>query len=344
MKKLNQKGVVSLISVAILSLILTIIVTAYFRSATTQQAEAINLDFGVRAYYSAEAGAQDAIRYLIANPNASKTNCAPISGNGVLGNGLKYTCQLIDNNLTYITFGGNGDDISENTSVQVAVPPNTTKARIRWESPASNIRNNSQKTLSTKAIWNNSDTRDYPAMLRTSLYTHPNGNFVMSSMQNFTSFLNPTFTAESLTYSSTSDNFTPANQSEELIYNSECKMLSTATISRCEFNLGMSDFNFGASKAGYLRFKPIYKNVTKLTVEFFNGSAQIWIPNIARVDVTGSYSNILRRVTQQVSLVSDPTLVPRRDNLAIPDLSIGSADEICKLQIRTSTFYNSQCI
>ncbi len=210
MKRLNQQGAAAILSVVIFSIIITVVVTAYLRSAINGQAEATTFDFSTRAYYAAESGIQDALRSISANPDGatSKEDCSTFvpSGDGKLDatGALSYTCQLIDTTPSSIEFR-----VAQDTNGMARLLPavmtdlgdtgDPYDLVIRWSSKqdaeASNFRarKSGDSFFPRQSEWKEDGHSLHPA-LRTSLITFPlNGPVTSSNLKQNVVFLNPIY-------------------------------------------------------------------------------------------------------------------------------------------------------
>lgn len=223
-KKLDQKGAVSIVSVVIFTTIITVLITAYLRSAVVQRSESLTYDLSNRALYAAESGVQDTIRQLAGDPtllasNIEKSNCKPMSadvttGAVELGNdiALDYTCQRYNfepKSLSGSVKVNKQSAIMKIEPKDVVGPTTAPKLVLRWSekhepgSPSQVLypRTLSVPYLSSVDKWyrdgnngnNGNPLEPVHAMLRVSVMSTPStGPISAASTSQRVSFFNPT--------------------------------------------------------------------------------------------------------------------------------------------------------
>ncbi len=338
MRKLNQQGAASILSVVIFAIIITIVVTAYIRSAIVQQSEAYNFDSSTRAYYAAESGIQDAIRAVNADPTLTKNTCASYvpSGTGVLSSelNLSYSCQLIDTAPSSIAFKVSQ---SQNATVKLRPVDSTTfgndyKLIIRWSSKGSGqFKARSDITsLPSETDWNDSDSEiSYHPMLRTSLLAYPLNNTNADITQKVT-FLNPV--SETVGKGKSTIDFTPSvpHSEDELVSQASCYDSGTTGSSGsydgylCQEEISIKSLDLGSAGLA-LRVHSIY-GATDVQLSLVDSSGKLAeLKGVAaQIDVTGKSGNTLRRVRQTYNLNNGVEI----DNL--PEAAVIGGDGICK--------------
>ena len=185
----SQAGAVSLITVIILAIILSIITTGLLRLSIRDARQSLDDDLTNRAFFAAESGITDAVRFIErvqTDPSFSVADlngdvCAPPTGAenrlGDLSSGdsaldVEYVCQLIDMTPEEIR-----TTLSEDDTVQIKLPRASSNLVIRWHKigedstlaampSLGNFRGNTDKDLPTKTAWGN-----LPAMLRANLFS-----------------------------------------------------------------------------------------------------------------------------------------------------------------------------
>lgn len=342
MKRVNQQGAVSIISVVIFITIITIIVSAYLVSALSQQRTAANFDMSTRAYYAAESGIQDALRELQKNPASiiEKTDCKPFiggSGTGDLGSvdiALSYTCQLIDTSPKAIT---GSVEPQETTAMFRLVPKsaannlagNNFKLRLSWSMPPVPseggldpveplvARSNDAKDLPSITQWKDANDNRYHAMIRLNVLSHPLGNSLnINDVTQNVSFLNPTNAEDELT-------FTKAGTlaQDKVLSNAQCAN-SGEYLCKKDINLNGYDFT---SDAVYVRIGALYgKTDFQLELIDNTGRSVELVSAQATVDVTGKAKDVYRRVRQAFPLSGGYVLDDE------PDAALISGEGICK--------------
>ncbi len=193
-RRRGSDGMISMITVVLLSVILTIITTGFLRIIARNQREATEKQLAQQAIYAAEAGIEDA-KKAIANPvgiskgsntleqvlSGAQDTCAVASGGALgtigsdLGNNSSYTCQLIDptpNELEY--------NITENDNqlarIRMATGSSYERIKVTWSAYQNQGTKNllpagggwDLKQLPTASTW---QTANYLAMLRLEFMT-----------------------------------------------------------------------------------------------------------------------------------------------------------------------------
>ena len=128
-RRISQQGIVSLMTVTLISILLTIITTGFLRIITRSQRAAIDKQLSAQAYYAAETGIEDAKQAIKLQKNGTAVTkiqnilngqpdtCAPATwaggapqADGVIGENTQYTCQLIDPSPTELEYDMGKDD------------------------------------------------------------------------------------------------------------------------------------------------------------------------------------------------------------------------------------------
>lgn len=346
-KKLDQSGAVSLLSVVIFATIITVLITAYMRSAVSQQAESLAYDFSNRAYYAAESGVQDTLRVLKAYPakQTNKTNCQPfVEGQGAdfgyPGFGASYTCQLVAVDPKSLE----GDVIPNSKSAMIQLKPSVAlsnpKIVLRWSQrftpsatrPALVPRGSSSPLFTPNDVWNAGQDPNKPvhALLRVNLIAHPANSFARSDIKQRVVLLNPTSSSVSGAGNSTvkmADS--TAEQQQEFISNAKCYSSSTTTPDpgfgnySCQETITL-DAGIFSGQDVYLRLGSVYRS-TKFSVQLLDGTATVDLTSSqADIDITGKAGdNTYRRLKQKVSLGGF-------DFQYGPDAALVAGEGICK--------------
>ena len=349
MKKLNQHGAVSLLSVVIFATIITVVIAAYIHSAISQQTEASNYDFGTRAYYSAESGVQDAVRGMNVNP-ALKANgqntCQPLTNAsapgqpaGQLGSsselGLSYTCQLITTKLTQLT-GPVGDSLNATVRLN-PVSPGQYNVVINWSKTDKNAnivlqgRTDTSKTVYPRDQWKNADGTAIHPLLRVSIISIPKAGFNRDSIKQNVFFLNPisSVPTDGATTATFAEAAAGTQAPEKIVANAQCyanNATNTFGGFSCQRTIGLSGYDF-ANYNVYLRMHSIYGDSNfGVSLVPTAGGAPVELANTqATIDVTGKAASVYRRVRQTVPIDGGV----RTDNW--PEASLIAGDGICKL-------------
>lgn len=323
MKKLNQNGAVSIISVVIFILIITIVVTAYLGSALSQQRTSVNLDMGTRAYYAAESGVQDAARGLNADISLTQNTCKSstgsfIGGNGVVGAsdqyGLSYTCQIIDPSPTEIT-----GSVDSSTTAMIRITPEGTPSTpnailLKWSlktkpsEPVLYPRNDNTQSLKKLSDWQDAAGNKWHPMLRVALLSHPlTGSFNRNQIGQNVVFLNPKAgnfaSPNSVTAFSKGQNPYDATVKENMINDATCVLSNAATDYSCEQLITLTDGGYSFSQDQlYVRIGSLY-GATNFSMQVLEDDQPFPLKNVqATIDVTGRAKDVYRRVKQAFPL------------------------------------------
>ena len=330
-KKLDQKGAVALITVVIFATIITVLITAYLRSAVTQQKESITYDFSNRAFYAAESGVQDTIREIRTNPAllTDKTICTPRSALADFeapNFGLSYNCQLIT--LTPEALTGRVEPNRQSAMIRLE-PVNSVsspKLVLRWSSqlpvgspdPVLYPRQDSTKLFKPSSKWwqDGQPTRIIHPPLRVSVFDHPiSGNFTRGQINQRQVILNPASTPQGAVDFKRSSSTVPApvqTQQEELINNAECYQSNVTPPSAanmasysCKQTIDISIGYSFISSAIYARVGSIY-GATNFSLELLSNGTPVPLKNSqVLIDITAKAGdNTYRRLQQAVPVTN----------------------------------------
>lgn len=350
MLKLNNKGAVSMLSVTVVSIILTLVSTAYIRAVTVQQKDAISYDQSSRAFFAAESGVQDAIRASDVDEGiraSGKDQCRPYGDSGNNGNGqlgpsgydLSYTCQLIDSTPSNIT----GFAATDGNNPLIKITPNTPQSgslriQFRWSAITDSTEETLYPRLSTSAVfppndsWNAINYTDNPIhpVVRLNIISPRRTQISKSNTYERVLFLNPTSTPGSIPVISASDS--ADIKAENTIVQSSCVASDGSSGTgfggySCQRVLKLEGFDL-SSRDLYVGLSTVY-GATDFSVQLQQGdspySAIELRSNQMLVDVTAqSGGNTFRRVRQAIPL-SDYNQVQGSN------YSLVSTEGICKL-------------
>lgn len=328
-KKLDQTGAVALITVVIFATIITVLITAYLRSAVTQQKESISYDFSNRAFYTAESGVQDTIREIRTNPAllTDKTICTPRSAlaNFEAANfGLSYNCQLVT--LTPEELTGRVEPNRQSAMIRLEpVNPVVTNPKLvlRWSSqlplgstdPVLYPRQDSTKLFKPSSKWSYDldPTKNIHPPLRVSVFDHPiSGNFTRGQINQRQVILNPTSTSQGAVDFIKVNN-TVQKQQEELINNAECYASNNTTQPSymnsysCKQTIDINGYLFSGPSASavYVRVGSIY-GATNFSLELLSNGTPVPLKNSqVLIDITAKAGdNTYRRLQQAVPVTN----------------------------------------
>ncbi len=314
MKRINQSGAVSIVSVVIFITIITVVVFAYLLSSLSQQRNAVNFDMGTRAYYAAESGIQDAVRAMNPGSIVGKEDCKPFNGgsSGKLGAsavdyGLDYTCQIIDPTPADIT--GVIEPGGKTAMVKIepaSVGNNPGKLVIKWSQKTDSgeepliPRDDGTQSLKKANQWS-SNAGKWHSMLRLTVIDHPlTGPFSRANINQRVAFLNPVKDDVSLTFDKNL-----ALSPENLISDAKCERSDNASSEySCTKSITLTGYDFNAHTL-YVRIGAIYRT-TEFSLQIIDSANNPIQLNNAQVvvDVTGRAKNVYRRVKQAFPLTN----------------------------------------
>lgn len=329
--KTNQKGMISITTTVVLTIVITIIVLSFAQIIRREQRQALDNQLNDQAFYAAESGINQARKYIADTwlsrgeipPN--KANCNPDNVNypeaalpTKLSEGVSFSCLLVNgspDSLKYDlaptgpskVFQLNADQTTIR-SIDIAWTPSTSDA------PRTNC-STATLQLPTATNWT---CRGY-GMLRIDLVPviDANGGSMIgrsSFMGNmFTAFVSPTgnSTGSAVTYTGTGQNINggTANQGAR----------PTATCSDTGCSITISGLNH---RSYYARISTVYRptTITVTPKDEFNNSVGL-IGAQVMLDATGRAQDVLRRVQVRIPLEYDGFH---------PDYAIQSNESMCK--------------
>jgi len=319
--KNNQTGAASLITVIILAIILSIVTTGLLRLSVQDARQATDDDLTNRAFYAAESGLSDAVRFiqkeLADTSNTYELNgdtCALPSGEtGDLGPAslnTAYTCMLIDMEPEEIVNTINAGGLTQfNLN---SAPTGNDVIRIRWHSfdedgPTPTFR--ADDSLPEQSSWG-----DAPALLRVNLFSTPRGggSLQRNDINNYVIFIRSSGDSPTT--------WTQAGADGDIVEGT-CTaniVLNPYDGYACQALIDLTDFNSNDYSA---RISTLYRTAT-VSVSFDEPNRSFTGVQ-ALVDVTGRAADVYRRVRASIDLGGDAAS-------ALPSFAVQSAADICK--------------
>lgn len=328
-KKLNERGLVSIIVTIVLIILMTLVVLAMSKNAVREQRQALDRQLSDQAFYNAESGINDWANFLYSNstiPLIEKTECgnsqipfaflaslppADIDTNN------KYTCVLYNKAPTEILV----DDLSVADSrtfpIQPNVPINT--ITFKWRPPTGNVDfqdcSNSDTGVRQQSI-TDAGSRCNVGGLRIDLVNPGSGTTNRDQLRNnnFVAFLLPNSTARTdVAYGSGIGN-APGTSGQGAVGIGNCDSTG-CTVSITGIVIQPTD-------TYYLHLRSLYVS-NRVEVTINNGPTQGRLVGAQYIiDVTGKSADVLRRVKARL---------PATPQLEIPDYALRTADSVCKL-------------
>lgn len=353
--KSDQQGLVAIIVTLIIMLVLTLVVTGFAQLARREQREALDRQLASQALYAAESGINDAearIRAELAAGNLDNyTDCNAYGDSqaysDIVNENERPTCILIRKDVPELKF----QNVQTNKSTIVPITQkeggDIDNLTISWqnseEGNANTIRSlQSGATVGANGIISgnvfapasgpNSWGANNIGVMRIDLV--PVDNLSSSQLREgmFTAFLIPTNSGVAVDYSLGSG---PANQGIKVAANCNSGGSYPRICSVQITGLDNGNANY------YLRMKSIY-NVSDVVVcpsqGFGCDPGGTLIGAQAEIDVTAKAADVLKRV--QVRVNTDPNA---SGSSTIPEYTLDSAEDVCKLLDVTPTGTTSGC-
>lgn len=371
-KRLDQKGAVSLISVVIFSTLITVLVTAYLRSAVVQQSEALNYDLSTRAFYAAESGVQDTVRKLIADgvvvdSATPKEECNPSVPALNTNINLEYTCQRYSIEPTSIT----GSVSVNKRSALIKLDPSSNvdpaigRLVLRWSKaktadstePTLHPRSLDVPYLSSLDKWYRDNDPSLPvhAMLRVAVISTPKTNITTANTLQRVSFFNPTDSDNDGNVNFRLADNSLQTQQIQLFNNAQCyasdNVPDSALMSdgeskySCRQVIDLAGYNFSNSDV-YLKVSSLYRD-TDFSMQLLNNTTVTTIKNAqVAIDITArAGGNVHRRVVQKVPLANFKIVDTKSDGIVSSDAALIAGEGICKNFViaGTSASYQEGC-
>lgn len=131
----DQRGIVSIIVVSILTITLALIAIGFSKLADRELTQASDRELSNQAYYAAQSGISDAIAYLSSPGATSFPGCAPPAAARTyfqpnLANGAEYSCISVNNTPQVLTASGLAPN---NPQVLLVSGSNLRDLYISWE-------------------------------------------------------------------------------------------------------------------------------------------------------------------------------------------------------------------
>jgi Tfp pilus assembly protein PilX len=310
-KVTNEKGVVSIITVVLLSMVLALITMAFVRSATGNQRQALDTQLSTQAFYAAETGINDALSILnnnLANPatDMNTENCTTflnvirdkigITDPDKLNSdsNIEYTCVLVNSSVSELSVT-RGDSVI----FQIVADDTTDKIidqlSISWGNSNQTVPMGNGTDLYDQTAWKTAGTNGM-ALIRVTFYYPSSWDRINLNSDQKTFFLRPVRSGGVSTLV-TNDN-------------------STTTGVACVGNNGPCSLKFtgiasltGNATSFYIRIAAIYDTFdsSNVTIAAYNSSGvqKNLIGAQYSIDVTGRANDIYRRIEVRHGVMAD---------------------------------------
>lgn len=323
----DENGIASIMVAGIFIVIISLVATGFASLMRREQRQALDRQLSTQAYYAAEAGVNDAVKYLSKNPSAKSSDCSKtgdVTGNtsfGTNSDGISYTCVLVDNTPDSLSYSPVSTDKS---TVLKLTAPGVKSIKISWQPaqiPDTNFVSDStghplpQKD-SNSAI--SSQVRD-SGVLRFSLFpVQPPITREKLTRQEQTLFLYPS--EDTSTGNTAVHNYAEGKNGQGIFVDGKC---NSANNSPNDCNVIID--NLPSTDEYYIRLKSIYAqhNVHITAYDEHNAEGgKIEFGGVqAVIDSTGKANDVLRRIQVRVPIKAD---------YIYPEFAIETTDTLCK--------------
>ncbi len=319
----QESGLVSLIVAITFITILTLITTSFALLSRREARQALDRQLSTQAFYAAESGVNDAINKITSSGGLDDVEeCDEVGdvGNPDLGNGLSYTCVLVNQQPTSLDYSSVGLETS--TIVRIQSQSGTINTlQIGWQAEDNsqiftNLANHElpEKPPAPK------NGLDQTGIVRATIISgkppFSRDNFINNTG---TYFLYPK--ANSTPNQKGTATLTPGRANQGQFVDGQCNTATTTQFPRfCNAEINVSALG---SNIVYVRLKSAYK-ASRVTVRALDGVGnQLSLTNSqAVIDATGKATDVLRRIQVRV---------PLNSNYYYPEFALETGDDICKL-------------
>jgi hypothetical protein len=321
----NQSGIVSFMVVTIIMLVLTLIVLAFARLVRREQTQTLDRQLNAQAFYAAESGVNDALDALArpVPPTGYNNNCGGVGSftdvaglNSNLGNGVSYSCLLVDNSVPNLVV----DSVPTGQSVVLPIRPQAgtiNELEFVITATSGNTLTGCPATGNYPGSWPGGCSIGMLRMELVEFNGTPNRNNLLRNRA--VAFIQPSSGGGG------SPAFTWGQSSDSTAYNTGYRHSATCAIvagaPRCTVNLTGPGLNI---QNGYLRLRSIYRNVGVTVSARTSGGPVDLVGAQAEVDVTGRVSGVLKRIKVRAPIIPPSTGNP------MPEFALHSTETICK--------------
>jgi hypothetical protein len=347
--KSDQRGIASIIISIFVILILSLIVLDMSRDSNREQRQALDRQLSSQAFYAAESGINDAVRYInqADDPFPEKEDCEPWQGNNqipgfssVLSDTLSYTCVMFDTNLTDLEYQNVSTSSSQIVPVEVESGTLDT-LEISWKATGNSVpderaNNRSFSACPSGTFYNTSETRfpratQYPGncdagFLRIEVADSRGGLNRSNLINNGLVIFAVPKNGGSINSVSMGDSSLKGNNTG-IVREAQC---TGGPDGKCRIRI--TNANLNAGEQIYLRISPIYKSANfYINGELAGGPAgeieeALFVNAQIIVDATGKATDVLKRLQVRVPLGVNAT---QESEFRFPEFPI-HADNICK--------------
>jgi Tfp pilus assembly protein PilX len=325
----DEKGIASIMVAGIFIVIISLVATGFATLMRREQRQALDKQLSTQAYYAAESGVNDAIKYLATHPSAKSSDCsktADVTGNtsfGTNNDAISYTCVLVDTTPDSLNYNPISTDKSTILKLNAA---GADTINISWQDSANN---QNYVTASDGHPLSNADSRGVlhdevwqSGVLRVSLMpiTQPiTREKLIKETQ--TLFLYPNL--NTTTGRKGTHQFSASKAGQGVFVDGECNLANSdinPEITPYDCNMKITNLPAGVDSY-YIRLKSILTNHSVRITANGDGN-QIELPGTqAVIDATGKANDVLRRIQVRV---------PINANYSYPEFGLETTNAICK--------------
>lgn len=333
----RQQGFVSIFSVLIIMVLLTLVAIGFSNITRSAQKRTLDNQLNTQAFYAAESGINDAMKYIEDKPDYEKNNCdydlpnaSPIIDSKL---GIEYTCVLVSGaaDLRFDSVNTIGNGKPATGIVQSKNGESIKEFTLSWTGPE-----NTTVTIPTAS-------NDYPrilpkaadygttnlGMLRIDLVPIGAGELLPENMakNSYGFYVYPSTVGRdaSIDAYSSSQEVDGLHLNQAGLYVVQC----SAAQLPCSKTVRL---NGSTSSKYYVRIQSFYNPVSAVTLNSFKGGVGavndiISVKTSQKIiDATGKSNGVLRRIQVRVATGSSTGF----SNSFTSSFAIQSADSICK--------------
>lgn len=334
----NEVGMVSIMITMIMMLVITLIVIGFAQVTRRNQREALDRQLSTQAYYAAETGVNDAVKYLSTAPIgslATNTDCtsfittAGLAAKAKLSNSSQYTCLQVDPNPPELTQAPLSSSASTVWPIKDANGKKFKSLTFAWDKNSAYAGASScavpLATFPPVGAWNCKF-----GVLRVDLVQVDSSAVGTDgaglAQETVSLFLKPSGGAPSYTLFDFKNN---ANKS--ILVSGSCT--ATTCSSTLNFLATASSFEY------YARITMLpYQSSDSVTLTGTTATGPaLFTGGQAIIDSTGKSQDELRRIQERVPLTA------ALNNLPLPQNSLESTGAICKQLTVSTGLYQSLC-
>lgn len=325
-KQSGEQGMVSILVTMIMMIVISLIIVGMSQVTRSNQREQLNQQLNTQAYYAAESGLNQAVKFFSANPTANLntsgnctqfiTSAAPNGLGATVGvdnilnssSNVSYTCLMVNSTPASLQKAPLTEDSNTVWRLHDAAGNPFKKFDFKWAPNSKSRFTGAANTCNTTGFPSYGNWKCPFGILRLDL-VDTSGTVSSSTLEGVskTIYFVPTYNSSGVTSA-------PTKPDQAQVLYVQC------TTSLCDLNLIMAS---ESSSEYFARLSIIYQSSdsVQLSGTDSSGVAQ-FAGGQAVIDVTGKAQDELRRVQARVPLtVSDSP---------IPNFALQTTDDLCK--------------